>query len=149
MKPRVYIIVVALLLAAIFALWPRMTDRPEPAEPKASSPTSERQSAVPGRSSPVLQPSKAETRGRALLAAPEVPAIEVTPETPPEPTVEWQVARQEAMLQALRRHVASSEAKLRATTDAALRQSLEQQIDTLKIELTHQQAVLSELQARR
>jgi hypothetical protein len=69
----------------------------------------------------------------------------VTPESPPEQTVAWQIARQEAMLKSLQRHLESSETKWRATVDAAERQTLESQIEILRTEFTNQQAELRRL----
>jgi hypothetical protein len=144
MKPQFYVILVALLLTAILLLWPRARDPRELTQPDVAPPPSTVERARPGssRESSRLQDSD---NARARLLAPESATIAVTPESPPEQTVAWQIARQEAMLKALQRHLESSETKWRTTGDAAERLTLESRIEILRSEFTNQQAELRRL----
>jgi hypothetical protein len=144
-KPRSYIILAAVLLAAIFLLWPRARTRHEPLQPEGEPPPSTIGRPGP-RSSEELPRLESADDTRARLLAPEAATIAVTPESPPEQSVAWRIARQEAMLKVLQRHLESSEAKWRTSTDATELETLQSQIEILRTELTNQQAELRRLQ---
>jgi hypothetical protein len=143
-KPQSYILVVAILVAAILLLWPRMTHRPTSINPESQLPAPTVSGGEPAAPSAELPPLDASVR--TPVRAPEVPDIEVTPESSPELTVEFQIARQQAMLRTLERHLAATESKWRNSSEPAERQTLEDQIQILRTELTNQQAVLRGLQ---
>jgi hypothetical protein len=145
MKPRSYIILVALLLAAIFLLWPRTRVPREPAQPEVAAPPPAVERAGPGSSGKPPRFQEPDNN-RARLLAPESSTVAVTPELPPEQNIAWQIDRQEAMLKSLQRHLESSETKWRASVDAAERQTLQSQIEILRTEFTNQQAELRRLQ---
>jgi hypothetical protein len=144
MKPPSYVILVALLLAALLLLWPRTTDRSTAVKQEGNLPAP----AVTGNqpTATTRELPRLDVPNRSAVRAPEVADMVVNPESPPEQTVEWQIARQQAMLKALQRHLATTESKWRNTTEPAERQTLEEQIQILRTELTNQQAVLRGLQ---
>jgi len=144
MKPQSYLLVVAILVAAILLLWPRRTDRSTPVNQDSQHPAptvTVGESAVPSAELPRLDASV-----RSAVRAPEVPDMEVNPESPPEQTVEFQIARQQAMLRTLERRLAATESQWRNSSEPAERQTLQDHIQILRTELTNQQAVLRGLQ---
>ena len=146
MKPPVYVVVVALLLAAIFIVWPRGRYDPEPPEPVGiPSPTIGELEDPDAGSGEFLQPEILDGSPRGARV-PAMVEIEVTPESPPEQNLEWQIAQQQAMVKALQRYIEATEAKWRAATGDLERQSLEEQIEVLRTELTNKQGELARLQ---
>jgi hypothetical protein len=145
MKPQSYLVLVALMLASIFLLWPHTGNRTVPSDLGDNPPHPTVEEAGPDASFRGL-PRVSAPDGGPDPRAPEAADIEVTPELPPEQTVEWQITRQEAMLEALQRHLASTESKWRNTTDPAERQTLQSQFEILTNELTRQQAELLRLE---
>lgn len=146
MKPQSFLVLVALLLAAIFLLWPRMGNRTMPSELGDNPPHPTFERVGPDASFRGLPRVSAPDGGLPDLRAPEVADIEVAPESPPEQTVEWQITRQQAMLKTLQRHLESGELKWRNATDPVERQTFQNQIEILRNELTRQQAELHRLQ---
>jgi hypothetical protein len=144
MKPQSYLLVVAILVAAILLLWPRTKQPPTPIHQESPLPAATvtgSESAIPSAAFPPLDGSL-----RSAVPAPEVPDIEVNPESPPEQTVAFQIARQQAMLKALERRLAAIEAQLSNSSEPAERETLQNHIQILRAELTNQQAVLRGLQ---
>jgi len=144
MKPQSYILVVAILVAAILLLWPRTKQPPTPIHQESRLPAPSATGGKPSASSADLPPLDASVR--TAVRAPEVPDIEVNPESPPEQTVEFQIARQQAMLRTLERRLAAIETQLSNSSEPAERQTLQNHIQILRAELTNQQAVLRGLQ---
>jgi hypothetical protein len=145
MKPPVYIVVVALLLVAIFIVWPRARHT-EPLEPVDTSPPKTGELGDSDAASrEFIQPEILNGSPRGARV-PAMVDIEVTPESPPEQNLEWQIAQQQAMLKALRRHIDATEAKWQAATSDLERQALQEQIEVLRTELTNKQEELIRLQ---
>jgi hypothetical protein len=76
---------------------------------------------------------------------PAMVEIEMTPETPPEESLEWRITRQQALLKTLRRHLEANETKGRNATREEDRQLYETQIQVLRNELAFQEAELNRL----
>lgn len=144
MKPQSYLLVAAILVAAILLLWPRSPNHPptiiQETQPPAPTVTGG-DPAVPSAPVPPL-----DAPIRSAIRAPEVPSIEVNPESPPEPTVAFQIARQQAMLKTLERRLAATEAQWSHSSEPDERQTLQEQIHILRAELTNQQTILRDLQ---
>jgi hypothetical protein len=146
MKPQSFLVLVALLLAAIFLLWPRMGNRTMPSESGNNPPHPTVEGTGPDAAFRRLPRVSGPDGAPPDLRAPEVADIEVTPESPPEQTVEWQITRHQAMIETLQRHLESNELKWRNATDTGERQTLQNQIEILKNELTRQQAEMLRLE---
>jgi hypothetical protein len=146
MKPQSYVIVVALFLVAIFLLWPGKRSDSLPPAPAPQGPASTREPPTPAPRSPELSPllegSEGSPRGARVPAMVE---IEMTPEVPPEQSVQWQITRQQALLQALQRHLEASETRWRNATNEADRQVFQDQIQVLNQELSLQTEALTRL----
>ncbi|MCL4178965.1 MAG: hypothetical protein KJ072_14635 [Verrucomicrobia bacterium] len=147
MKPQSYVIVVALFLVAIFLLWPGKQSDSLPPAPAPQGPASTLESPAPVPRSPELSPLREGSEGSPRGArVPAMVEIEMNPETPPEQSLQWQITRQQALLQALQRHLDASETRWRNATNEADRQVFHDQIQVLKQELSLQTEALTRLQ---
>jgi hypothetical protein len=146
MKPQTYAIVAALLLAAIFLLMPRTRSNPESPTPGRSAQGSANEIGDAVVSSRGFSRDEVGDGPRLEGRAREVAEMGVAPEPLPEQSLEWRITRQQAMLEALRRHLEAAEARWRTATSELDRQTLLDQIEVLRTELTHQEGELSRLQ---
>ncbi len=148
MKSRVYVVVVAVLLTAIFFLWPGTKLAPVPIETdsgnRGAPATGEARDAAP----PSLKrvPPAAGADPLPAVRGPEADRVDVVPEAPPEQTAEWQITRQQAMLKALQQQINNGEERLRNAKNNLERETLQNQIEILRKELATQKEEMKRLQ---
>ena len=148
MKPQSYVLVVALFLVAIFLLWPgqRNDSLPPASPPQGPASTLEPPNPVSRfpEFSPLPEGHEGSPRGARVPAMGE---LEMRPEAPPEQSMEWQITRQQALVQALQRHLDASETRWRNATNEADRLVFQDQIQVLNQELSLQTEALNRLRS--